>query len=603
MAEDWALEEEEEEEERDTRILNLMMPMLRGGKDDFGREEVPPLPLLLDRVSEGLLPRSNAPFFKVPSEVLAEIVQFLDPESLASLALVNRDCQQLARSRQFASVLLDYSDSSLCLIQKLGLEGEDRSKSPHGAASQPTIGACIRRITLATDANWVSHRHNINLLDDSDEEGEDKAKKKGKRMADASHLFFDKYLPLVILLLAWPPILPHLELFDWEDKVVIPRFALETLARSSVRHLKLFRVLIDEEFELPDASTSVGWPLQSLYMEVHWNVFGKNLRGSTAPLCASILRLSAPTLVSLNWETAIDHSVHSFIAGSKEPPKFPHLRELRLGNIKFADSLTLDALLEGNLVSLMADTDQTDIHRHCFQNRGTIRSLETFIWETFHIPANHRLTFLRANSQLSKLSVPYPAPPVLLDTQLLPLLSSNFKNLRSLCLVWEGVEIPDSALNIISTLETLEQIHLSAGEQLGWRHDWLINHESMRSFLRPLPYLRKLAFSRDSYDSGVVGSLVSHYYEEASFDVGTVDFEEGETRHAIWERVHRKRILDEATKYADSLPKLEWLYFGQIPMSVKRIDGLEGKRYAVPLSTERDSCWTLLREMFGGVID
>jgi hypothetical protein len=602
------MEGHEQEEERDTRILNLMVPMLSGGKDDFGKETVPPLSLLLDRVSEGLLPRSNASFFKVPSEVLADIVEYLDYQSLASLALVNRDCQQLARSRQFASVLLDYSDASISLIKKLKLEGEDRLKSPHGVPSQPTIGACIRRITLATNATWISHRHGINLREDPDGEDQEKIKALRKRIADGSQFFFNEYLPSVVSLLTSPAILPHLELFDWEDKIVIPRYCLEALARSSIKHLKLYRVLIDEEFELPDIRTSSGWPLLSLHMELHWNVFGSNASGSLSRLCASILRLCAPTLVSLNWENSIDRSVHTFITDCMDPPQFPRLRQLRLGHTKFSDPQSIDALLGGSLVSLTVDTERTPFHTQCFRNRGTIRSLETFVWETFHIKDNHDLAFLRANSQLSKLSVLHPAPPVLLDTQVIPLLASDFGNLRSLCLVWEDVKIPESSLKIIGTLKTLEQIHLSAGEQSGWRHDWLIDHEAMRSSLRSLPHLKKVAFSRDTYDNGLEWSEISHYYVDRYFEASVALEEEGNvltgnSRNAVWDRVHRKRMLGEAAEYLEALPKLEWLYFGQIPMSVKEHEGPGSKRYVVPLSDERDDCWTLLRIMFGGALD
>jgi hypothetical protein len=59
-------------------------------------------------------------------------------------------------------------------------------------------------------------------------------------------------------------------------------------------------------------------PLQTLYLKL--NVFNQEGGGTISPLCTSILRLSAPTLVSLNWETLMDHSLHSLIAGSKDPP-------------------------------------------------------------------------------------------------------------------------------------------------------------------------------------------------------------------------------------------------------------------------------------------
>ena len=600
------------EERGDTRILGLLMPMLMGGKDNFGKEVVPPLPLLFDRVNEGKMLRSTAPLFRVPPEVLGEIIQYLDPKSLASFALVNSDCRQLARSRQFASVLLDYSDSKNALIKKLLDEGRERATSSNGTASQPSIGACIRRITVATDPGWVSYRHKIDLAREPDPvTGESALISERERISLASHLFFEEYLHELMSIFGDPHILPHLELLDWEDKIPLPRRFFDSLACSSIKHLKLYRILLDEEFrvELPNKLAPGGWPLQTLHLEVHWNVFLENSTGSVSPFCASVLRLCAPTLSSLVWENAIYRGLHSLIADSADQLQFPRLRELQLGNIHFSDAESLNLLLGANLVSLTADTERTPIHSQCFQSRGTIRTLETFVWETWHLPADHSLDFLKSNPQLRKLSLPHETPPFMLETRLLPLLCSSFRNLTSLCLVWEGVEIPDSALEMISTLKTLQQIHLSAGCQIGWKHDWLIDHESMRKYLASLPDLRKVALSRDSYKSELEAIEVSHYYEAKFVNYREVvlydgeDMNSAESVYAVWERLHRERMLDEATEYVDALPKLEWLYIGQIPMSIVESEEDGDTRYPVPLCEERDTCWTLLRRMFGGSVD
>jgi len=69
-----------------------------------------------------------------------------------------------------------------------------------------------------------------------------------------------------------------------------------------------------------------------------------------------------------------------------------------------------------------------------------------------------------------------------------------------------------------------------------------------------------------------------------------------------WEKVHRKRVLAEAEKYVREMPRLEWLYFGQIPMGVveSNPDSSEvGRKVAVPLFEKRDDCYTLLNRMFG----
>ena len=110
-------------------ILGLFMPMLSGGKDEYGKDVVPPLPLSVDRVMENRPLKSTAPLLRLPYEVLGNILSNVDPGSLGDLALVNSDCRQLARSRQFSSICFDYSDSTLALISLLLQEKMSRTRS------------------------------------------------------------------------------------------------------------------------------------------------------------------------------------------------------------------------------------------------------------------------------------------------------------------------------------------------------------------------------------------------------------------------------------------------------------------------------------------
>jgi hypothetical protein len=114
--------------------------------DEYGQEIVPPAPLAFDRVNEGRAPKSDAPLLNLPLELLGHILDYVPRDSLAAFALVNTDCRQLARSRQFASVLLDYSDDSWDLIKKLLDEGLERHTSDNNLTRTPSLGACIRRI-------------------------------------------------------------------------------------------------------------------------------------------------------------------------------------------------------------------------------------------------------------------------------------------------------------------------------------------------------------------------------------------------------------------------------------------------------------------------
>jgi len=583
-------------------VLSLLLPMFSGSKDSFGKEYVPPLPLSFDRVNEGRPPLSTAPLFKIPLEILSLIGLHVPSFSLASLALVNKDCRQLARSRQFASVKLDYSDASLDLLELLEMEVRERAANS-GVTRKPSLGVCIRRITVATHPGWVSHRHQICL---GREFANLNVDVRDRQIAVAGEAFFGAYLPRIQSLLRSRIGLPHLELLDWEDKVVLSKSFFDDLTLSSIKHLKLFRVSIDEEFELAPTNALLpqGLSLRTLHLEVIWSmVAGKT--GRTGPLCASILRLCAPTLESLTWDGMVysPEDLQSFTTSAWELPAFPRLRYLRFGEVELQDSSVLDALIHESLVALEVDIARSPIHDAFFEKRGNIASLEMFVWDSNKIHEDQSLDFLRANPQLSCLSIRGAMPTALLEKGVLPLLSESTTCLTSLSLTWEKNFISPWALKNISSLKSLQQIHLTAGDKFEAGPNWEINHKSIRGYLRRLPSLRKLAFSTDSYRGPNPDSNVGSYYDEKEWDpldpeLSTALLLDHEKRDQCWELNHRHRMLTEAHKYVRVMGNLEWLYFGQMPMGVE-YNSVTKQRFAVPLSDERDSCWTLLREMFG----
>lgn len=585
-------------DERHGEILNLLMTMFSGTKDEYGKEVVPPLPLSFDRVNEGRPPCSTAQLFRLPFEVLAVILQHIPSGSLASFAMVNRDCRQLARSRQFASIHLNYSQHTFSLLLLLMDEKYERAKSG-GSIRLPSLGACIRRITVSTHPGWVTYRHGVALDRQFIELSEDI---KTRRLASAYNMFFCNYLPIIESVLSDRTTMPYLELLDWEDKIVLPCSFFNALARSSIRHLKLFRVQLEEEFEieLPKALSSYGWPLRSLYLEVG-SCLSKKEKINTSMLCTSMLRLCAPTLESFRWESAFTPDECSFWTTTPDSvPSFASIRDLALEYVQVADPSILIALVQDRLRTLKTDIAENPIYTTFFQKRGSIPALQTFIWSALRMPVTQPLDFLRANAHLLKLRLECPTPGSFLDSQLLPLLSISFSKLTSLSLVWEDTNISNSALETISSLRTLKQIHLSAGNQFGWRHNWLITHGLIRKQLRKLTCLGKIAFSRDSYSDGQLPSTCDYYYEDKFFWRHRPITPE--IREKKWERIHRKRMLIEANRYIRKMPRLKWLYFGQIPMSVEKLQGAEGK-HAVALSYERDDCSTLLSNIFGWQTD
>lgn len=228
--------------------MGLLSPIRRKiePKDKYGKEVDLPLPLTFKQVNEERLPTSKILLFRLPYEIISIVFSHIDNSSLASLAQVDRDCRQLARSHQFSNIVLDYSDNSFQLLQTLLKEAIRRCQNKR-LTTQPSIGACVRRITVSTNPEWLTQHHKIeesvgfNL---SDEEV------KMMRFKDAATSYYDGYLKAIKTLLESPFALPHLELLHWRDGALLSLDFFNCFAKSKVQHLKLHRLQISEEFEL-----------------------------------------------------------------------------------------------------------------------------------------------------------------------------------------------------------------------------------------------------------------------------------------------------------------------------------------------------------------
>jgi hypothetical protein len=146
-------------------LTNLLLPSFSGTTDNFGKEIVGPFPLSFDRINEGQPFSTNFLLSRLPLELVWHVVKLVNDEDLGSLALVNRDCRQLARSRQFATIKLDYSDSAIGILGVLVNECKERSEN-NSKTRPPSIGACIRSITVAADHRWITRRHKIELSEE-----------------------------------------------------------------------------------------------------------------------------------------------------------------------------------------------------------------------------------------------------------------------------------------------------------------------------------------------------------------------------------------------------------------------------------------------------
>jgi hypothetical protein len=198
-----------------------------------------------------------------------------------------------------------------------------------------------------------------------------------------------------------------------------------------------------------------------------------------------------------------------------------------------------------------------------------------------------------------------------LEYDILQLLSKSFHALTSLSLEWKDDAVPESALRIIGTIKSLKQISLGAGHRYSVRRNWLIDHELMRKHLAKLPNLKKLALCGDSYDRPIYPKSIQRYYIDRSISPNFLQINEleapadVEARKAMWEHFHRMYMEAHAQEYVDVLPKLEWIFLGQLPMQVVTlIEGngrnKAGERVVIGLTKTRDDCWSFLRRTFDG---
>jgi hypothetical protein len=234
------------------------------------------------------------------------------------------------------------------------------------------------------------------------------------------------------------------------------------------------------------------------------------------------------SLETLRWHSSILGVSYTF--GTKIP-RFEKLRNLELAYVDFSDSGTVGALLEPALSVLdLYNCRHSAVLEQALLKRGRMPSLKTFICSPSKNSIDTYLEFLRENHQMSKLRIQGEfvkggLPRDTLEEKILPLTSSSFKTIISLRLTWnvDVTIIPDKALAIISGMKTLEQVCLGAGCKFGWKHDWLIGHESMRNHLSNLPLLKKIAFTRESYEFQTLrGSDHERYYFEPSSNAGRI---------------------------------------------------------------------------------
>lgn len=387
----------------------------------------------LDHVAEGRLFSSPSRLVNLPVKVLSVVVDNIPEDALAPFALVNTDCQQLARSRQFASVSLTYSTKSTDIINVLEMEA---LRQPVSGTTQLSLGTCIRRITIRTLDHWVRHRHDRDLENRPD----DLTSEQEQRLIRSSSECY-AYLTSILKLIAHEKVLANLESLNFEDDIVLRPFFFDAIRDSAIKHLRMKRAKIEKAYTIHDPMSleAAVWPLQSL--SINFNPREEDVDISS--LCTSILRACAPTLDYVEWSSDILVRPLIRTPPRDESPQFPHLRRLRLRDLTFSDSSLLQALLSPEPVSLeVCSIEFIDPQDESFFARlGHMPTLQTLVWHPQGLDEPARREFLQANTHITKLRLPGPEELEFFDDDLLSLLAT-FENLKSLSIVWGGDSFP-----------------------------------------------------------------------------------------------------------------------------------------------------------------
>ncbi|KAI4185013.1 MAG: hypothetical protein L6R41_004385 [Letrouitia leprolyta] len=540
--------------------------------------DVAPRPLLVDRVSQGRAAVSTSPFLTLPSELLASITEYLSSASLASLALVNYDCQQLARSHQFATTRLDYSDRSIQIINQLQAEVSERSQSD-GVTKALPLGPYIRRLVIRTEPMFIKQRHGIDMDDEyqvlTDGQRE-------RRQLAASYFYFDSYIASIQSLIAKGIGLPNLLYLDWLDRASLTPVFWDAVVNSTARYLKVRGAYTGRSFTTERANNQQSgfWPLQSL----HLNISGIHCHEleDLSSFYASILHACGPTLESLTWHSFNSRDIRTDCISPI--PRFPRLRQLQLIHVRFIDFTMLKELVHDGLSSLNIITYDSLTYSPFLASCGQISLLKTFFWQSEFLHETQFYQFLQSNPQIQKLNISGNVPLVYLEERILPLLTHEFHVLKSLSLQWEGNKIPEQSLAMISSLPTLEHLAMAAlGRHFWLQNQWIIDHKALQRHLSNLQRLRKLMFRHDRYDTSTPHGGDRYHDIDDCIQI---------------EEKRRHLLLGHATEYVKLLPNLDWIHLGGLSMIIKH-ELKHDTSTAQPLIVEDDDSFTVYNQLFG----
>lgn len=525
--------------------------------------------------------------FRYPTEILSNIVGYLgaDPRDLASLALVNSDCRQLARSWQFRNITLDGSPRARAILDVLVSEAYRRAV---GVTPSPSLGACVRHIN--TSSQWLSDKidalrpRDLDHATDSDDE-----ETKLEQWRQAYHplcLEYERHELEGKLVISS---LPHLHSLALGANVEWEQFALSALARSSVRHLKMRDVTIAGGIPFLDEQ----WPLETLDISFSWEFqYGYEREGLNASQhWNNVLRICAPTLQSLRLS-------HRCMSRRGEASEKPVLFNLRFPKLRFLDLEweSLGPLDEPSLRSLILTSDCLSTlvvdfgdPRICklLKEAGRLPSLKTLVLNiSFRARGevdNASLDpFLCENPQLTAFATKHAIKADSAERTLSWFCGSQ---LTKLSMSWEGTEIPDSSLAALSNISSLEDLHMdcvASESQNVWIRDWYVDHTMLRASLGPSlgGQLKRLAFTRDIY---------AYPFFPEDPDAMTFSFRTYTDMRGTpcWQQ-HLQRMREQVIEYAKVFPRMEFIHLGELSFVVSRD---HESQVVLDMTDDRNFCW------------
>jgi hypothetical protein len=446
------------------------------------------------------------------------------------------------------------------------------------------LGACIRRLVVGNEGYWKElnalrprkpGRSMEDTSDDTYDDDEDKVQQWRDSIGEISHRLNEIYRPNVLFVISS---LVHLESLEI-DQASWSQSLLNNLTACTIKHLSLRQVQMTDI--VPVMEASVVLPLETLDIHMCWDFeFSYHFNGP--PLNASnswntILRLCSASLKILTLShRAAKEEKEDAVSFSLQ---FPQLRQLDLTWESRLDQSALQSLIfTSPHLSTLAVNYGHQATRELLDREGQIQSLQTLVLHhSDHIPNNWPLDFLKKNPQLKAFGFHSPGTTMLLERTLS--LLAAFSQLEKLSMTWNGVHIPDSSLNALTCLSSLESLHLSSGFQDGWRHDWPVRHDAIISRLKPLKRLRRIAFTRDAYSYFREGQLL----EYANY---------AQLRHDAWD-LHHQSMRTQALTYAKAFLDLEFIHIGHISFKVSCV------KTRIDLQATNEDGFSWMRSMFG----